>query len=145
MFTRKTHHWGWSPWEWIHFRITFKPWPNETESWWELTLALIWPGTLTHSRLLTSTLENSHRIWTCMLTFFMIVGKSFVSLGRARECERELGGQQLPTVSNYCFFFSAGTDWNGKIIWRRTRGPRTTPRLLKKKKWSHEKILHHLT
>ena len=63
----------------------------------------------------------------------MIVGKSFVSLGRARECERELGGQQLPTVSNYCFFFSAGTDWNGKIIWRRTRGPRTTPRLLKKK------------
>ena len=45
-----------------------------------------------------------------MLTFFMIVGKSFVSLGRARECERELGGQQLPTVSNYCFFFSAGTD-----------------------------------
>ena len=40
-----------------------------------------------------------------MLTFFMIVGKSFVSLGRARECERELGGQQLPTAAITVFFF----------------------------------------
>ena len=59
------------------------------------TLALVWPGTLIHSRLLSSNLN--------LLKFFMRVGESFVLFGRAREFEREFFA-----VSNYCFFLSSG-------------------------------------
>ena len=140
MFTRKTHHWGWSPWEWIHFKITFKPWPNETESWWELTRVDESWNSRSHlarnSHSLSATHINSRELSSNLNLHAHIFHDSWqefcLAWPRTRVWARAwrsaiTDGQQL------LFFFSAGTDWNGKIIWRRTRGPRTTPRLLKKK------------
>ena len=108
----------------------FKPWPNESESWREVKLSL------SFGQELPSTLGYSHRIWTC----------SNFSWQLARVLSRSAAHESFSesyAVSNYCFF-PAGLDRKGKIIWRRTRGPRTTPMLFKKSAVTG-KFLHQLT